>query len=212
MDRKQTKIILVRHGECDGNVKGMFRGQMDFPLNDRGMKQAMETGEALRKAGIKHVYSSPLTRARQTAEAIAEASGLRVQICEGVTNIHLGPWEGRLKKDIAREEPALWELWLNRPEDLNFPDMEPLDNVMNRSRDALDRLVDRHGGETISVVSHRTTLKPLLASCLGVSKPWFWRFHFDTASFSVLLHDQRGYSILALNKTDHLSEFETEWN
>nr|WP_321499798.1 histidine phosphatase family protein [uncultured Dethiosulfovibrio sp.] len=212
MIKGKTTVILIRHGECDGNVKGMFRGQMDFPLNERGLRQAQEAGDAAKKLGIDAIYSSPLLRAKQTAQAVAEACGLSVANCPGVNNISLGSWEGRIKEEIAKEEPTLWNTWLNAPEDLAFPGMEPLTDVMARSRAALDDIVKAHQGGTVAVVSHRTTLKPLVASCLDIPKPWFWRLHFDTASLTTLLHDEKGYSLLHFNGTDHLSEYRSEWN
>jgi len=71
-DFKETLIILVRHGECEGNVKGVFRGRTDFPLNKRGLVQVQDLAQELRSFPIKYVYTSPLSRARQTAEAIAQ--------------------------------------------------------------------------------------------------------------------------------------------
>lgn len=212
MAERKTTVILVRHGECDGNVQGMFRGQLDLPLNKRGLKQAIEAGEATKTMNIKAIYSSPLLRARQTAQSIADACSLKVIDCQGINNVSLGSWEGRLKDQIASEEPLLWDTWMNNPEDLRFPGMEPLPEVMIRSRAALDEIVNRHRGETVAIVSHRTTLKPLVASCIGVPKPWFWKFHFDTASLTVMTYEKRGYSLIQLNRTDHLSEYRSEWN
>ncbi|MCF4113882.1 MULTISPECIES: histidine phosphatase family protein [Dethiosulfovibrio] len=212
MDHEKTTLILVRHGECDGNKEGMFRGNKDFPLNSRGMRQADEVGRALANLTIDRIYSSPLLRAKQTAHAIAGKVGLSVVECPEINNISLGRWEGRRKDEIAEEEPELWSLWLNAPEKLNFPGMEPLTNVMKRSREKLDSLVELHRGKTIALVSHRTVLKPLVSSCIGIGDPWFWKLHFDTASISVMVHDGRGYSLTALNRTDHLSDYESEWN
>ncbi len=212
MNKGKTTVILIRHGECDGNAKDMFRGQMDFPLNERGLKQASEAGQAAKLLGIDAIYSSPLLRARQTAQAVADACGLQVLECPGINNVCLGDWEGRAKAEIAIEQPKLWETWLKNPEDLDFPGMEPLTEVMVRARAALDDIVERHRGGTVALVSHRTTLKPLVASCMEVPKPWFWRFHFDTASLTTLLNDEIGYSLLHLNMTCHLSEYRSEWN
>lgn len=212
MYKDKTNVILIRHGECDGNAKDMFRGQMDFPLNERGLKQAYEAGQAARELGIEAIYSSPLLRARQTAQSVADACGLQIVLCPGINNVCLGAWEGRVKEQIAVEQPDLWKTWMNDPEDLTFPGMEPLTEVMARSRVALDEIVKTHRGGTVALVSHRTTLKPLVASCLNVPKPWFWRFHFDTASLTTLLNDERGYSLLHLNMTYHLSEYRSEWN
>lgn len=207
-----TTFVLVRHGECDGNTEGRFRGRKDFPLNHLGIQQAQQAGEAASRLGLSQVYTSPLLRATQTAKAIAEACGVRSQECPDLINISLGPWEGRTKDEVAREEPALWDIWLRSPEDLSFPGMEPLESVRERTLSLVNRLARHHDGETVALVTHRTVLKPLVAACLGMTKPWFWKFHFDTASLSLLVHDQRGYALTALNRTDHLSRFVPEWN
>ncbi|RXG65481.1 histidine phosphatase family protein, partial [Candidatus Atribacteria bacterium 1244-E10-H5-B2] len=107
-DFEGTLIILVRHGECEGNIKGMFRGRVDFPLNERGLIQAQDLARGLKIFPVKYIYSSPLVRARQTAEAIGEQCGVEVKVEEGFNNIELGSWEGRFKKEIAQEYPKEW--------------------------------------------------------------------------------------------------------
>lgn len=77
---------------------------------------------------------------------------------------------------------------------------------------ALDRGVAKYRGKTFAAVTHRTVIKPLLAGCLGIASPYFWKVHMDTGSYSILVHDDlHGYSLFSLNRTDHLSGFITEW-
>ena len=87
-----------------------------------------------------------------------------------------------------------------------------MEDVLRRSMDALEKSVDRFRGKTFAVVTHRTVIKPLLAGCLGIASPYFWKVHMDTAAYSILLHDKiHGYSLYSLNITGHLSGFTTEW-
>ncbi|MDY3867947.1 MAG: histidine phosphatase family protein, partial [Pyramidobacter sp.] len=205
--------ILVRHGECSANAEGRFRGRMDFPLNDTGMLQAEQTASAIEKLRPAALYSSPLLRAVQTLTPAAQRLGLEITIDDALNNVLLGSWEGRLKKEIAAEFPDLWNQWLNEPENLHFPGMESLTDVARRSRQFIDSLVRTHAGQTIAVCTHRTVLKPLVPNCLGIPVPWFWRFHFDNASISIMLCEQdRGYSLFSLNDTHHLSTLSREWN
>lgn len=207
-----TLAILVRHGECERNVKGMFRGRTDFPLNERGLIQAGDLARELKNFPFKYIYSSPLIRARQTAEAIGEKCGVQVKVEEGFNNIDLGNWEGRFKKEIAEQYPREWELWVNNPEKLRVKDMETLYNVQRRAKACLDSLVSAHKGETLAVVSHRAVLKPLIAACLNIASPYFWKIHLDTASYSLLSYKEgRGYCLVQLNQTKHLKEYVTEW-
>ena len=211
-ESERTTILLTRHGECRGNVEGLFRGRTDFPLNENGLRQAAELAGAIRSFAPEAIYTSPLTRARQTAQAIAEASPAPVIVDEGFNNTCLGIWEGRPKTAIARECPKEWEIWLTKPEELRVEGAETMDDVLRRSLSSLDSVVSRHRGRTVAVVTHRTVLKPLLAGCLGIRSPYFWKIHMDTASYSVLLFDDlHGYSLFALNVTAHLTSCVTEW-
>jgi broad specificity phosphatase PhoE len=88
----------------------------------------------------------------------------------------------RLKSEIAASEPELWNTWISDPESLVLDGAETLDQVMERSLAGLQRLMEKHKGETFAVVSHRGVLKPMLSGALGIAKPRFWRLHMDTGS------------------------------
>lgn len=209
---ERTIILLARHGECRGNVEGLFRGRVDFPLNENGLRQAHALGNALCPFQPIVVATSPLLRAKSTAEIIGEACSAPVIVDEGFTNTALGIWEGRPKTEIAREYPEQWKIWLENPEKLSVEGAESMDNALHRSMASLDRLVEKYRGKTVVAVTHRTVIKPLLAGCLGIRSPFFWKVHMDTAAYSVLTFDDlHGYSLFSLNRTDHLSEFTTEW-
>jgi len=193
-------------------LRGLFRGRTDFPLNKRGLVQARDLAQELKSFSFKYIYTSPLSRARQTAEAIAEQCRIEVEVEEQFNNIELGSWEGCFKKDIAQEYPKEWELWVNNPEKLKVEDMETLYDVQKRAKACLDKLVSKHGGETLAVVSHRAVLKPLIAACLNIASPYFWKIHLDTASYSLLSHKKdKGYCLIQLNQNKHLKEYVTEW-
>jgi broad specificity phosphatase PhoE len=208
----RTTILLVRHGECRGNVEGLFRGRVDFPLNETGLRQAEEVAGTLASYRPEAVFSSPLLRASQTAEAIAKASSAPLLVDEGFNNICLGIWEGRPKTEIADQFPEMWRTWLENPEALSVEGAESLNDVLVRSKASLDRIVAEYRGKTVVAVTHRTVVKPLLAGCLGIPSPYFWKTHMDTAAYSVLHFDDiHGYSLFCLNQTHHLSHFTTEW-
>ena len=211
-DFNGTLIILVRHGECEGNIKRMFRGRADFPLNERGLIQAQDLARELKNFPVKYIYSSPLYRARQTAEAIGQQYGVKVKIEESFNNIELGSWEGRFMKEIAEQYPEEWKLWMNNPEKLKVKDMETLYDVQKRAKACLDNLVSKYDGEILAVVTHRAVLKPLIAACLNIASPYFWKIHLDTASYSLLSHkEDRGYCLIQSNQNKHLKEYVTEW-
>lgn len=212
-EKDTTQIIIARHGESRGNLENRFRGRRDFPLNERGLKQAEELAGALARYEPSMIFSSPLTRAVETANPLSRHLGIPVNTVEGFNNIYLAHWEGRLKSEIAQEEPEKWNTWITYPEKLDIPGGESFQSVQERSFQALEDIVREHPGETVVVLSHRTTIKPLLAACIGICEPYFWKVHVDTASFSIVHHSaQRGYCLFMLNQTCHLSELNIEWN
>lgn len=208
-----TTAVIVRHGECPGNREGLFRGRKDFPLNENGVKQAQALATAISKRwDISAVYSGPLSRAMETARIVAERCDAPFYSDESFNNINLGPWEGRPKVEVEKEFPKEWQTWLLSPEDLRLPGAESLGDVQRRAFEGLEALIRRHRGEPFVVVSHRAVIKPLIAACLKISPPYFWRTHVDTASYSVLVHNgARGYCLTQLNETDHLESFIQEW-
>jgi len=211
-NKDRTIIIIIRHGECKGNIEGLFRGRSDFPLNEVGLSQARQVAKAIKIFQPTRVFTSPLLRAVQTAQAVRQECIIGIEEREGLNNIMLGPWEGQPKNCIAEKYPEEWKIWLKEPEKLNIPGIEPLDVVQKRAKRELEDIIKHHWGETIVLVSHRAVLKPLVASCLGIKKPYFWRIHIDTASYSILHYQKRaGYILVQLNQTKHLTEYITEW-
>lgn len=203
----KTSIYLIRHGECDGNRENRIRGRVDLPLNENGIAQARVLAVAMTEKKLTHVYSSPLKRAVTTSEIISDRCGCGFSIDDSFCNIKLGPWEGRLKSDIATKEPERWNTWINDPESLILEGAETLDQVMERSLCGLEHLIKKHRGETFAVVSHRGVLKPLLSGAIGVKKPRFWRLHIDTGSYSLLTHDDiHGFCLMGLNHSEHLKD------
>jgi broad specificity phosphatase PhoE len=203
-------IYLIRHGETQANRDGIFRGRGEVPLSPAGVKQAGELRACFAALPVQRVISSPLRRAAQTAAACFP--GRAVELQELVNNLDLGAWSGRRKKDIAREEPELWRRWLEEPERMSFPGGESLAAMKARTRH-FNRLLAEAGEERIAVVTHRSVLKALLAEALGLGEQWFWKFHLDNASVTVLLHDPiRGFVLAKLNGTEHLSETVFEWD
>ncbi|MFW5879595.1 MAG: histidine phosphatase family protein [bacterium] len=208
----RTVIIIVRHGECRGNREGLFRGRSDFPLNELGLYQARELARELKTLQPTMIFTSPLLRAIQTAEAIKRECRVEIEEREALNNIELGPWEGKSKDYIAQNYSEQWQVWLNEPEKLILPGMESLDSVQKRVKRDLDDIIKHHWGETVIVVSHRAVLKPLIASCLGINSPYFWRIHLDTASYSTIHYEKKqGFILVQLNQNKHLNEFISEW-
>ena len=203
-------IYLIRHGETQANRDGIFRGRGEVPLSPAGLKQAGELRAYFTSLKVERVFSSPLKRAAETAAICFPSQAIELQ--DLVNNLDLGRWAGREKKEIAQEEPKLWRRWLEEPEKMSFPGGESLAAVKARIS-LFNRLLAAVNEERIAVVSHRSVLKALLAEALGLKDKWFWKFHLDNASVTVLLHESvRGFVLAKLNRTEHLSDYVFEWD
>lgn len=150
-----TRLILIRHGETDWNVEGRYQGQADPPLNERGMAQAHELVAQLRDGGPDLLYSSPLRRAWQTAEILAEALNLPLRSEPRLMEIHQGDWQGRLRSEIEAAYPELFRRWETEPWEVTPPNGESLAQVQTRVYSALDDILARHRGRCIGLVTHR---------------------------------------------------------
>lgn len=204
------RLILVRHGECQGNTENRFRGRSDFPLNETGLYQAEEVAEALSGFDVRAVYTSPLQRSFQTARTIAKKHDLHPVPEEGINNIRLGPWEGQPKDEIRDTFPEQWAIWKENPEALELENAEKLSDVQLRSLEAVQKIYQTHREGSVVLVSHRGVIKPLLAGLLEIASPYFWKLHIDTCAYSVVAFNYNTFMLMEHNHTAHLSKFSVE--
>jgi broad specificity phosphatase PhoE len=148
-------ILLARHGETAANVPpARVMGKSDPPLTERGREQARTLARALSDEGVQALYTSHQCRARETAEIVGEALGLEPRVDPRLAESDRGRWEGRLMRDIEREEPEAWRAWLRAGDGFRFPEGESLTDHLERVTAALDdiaagplpALVVCHGG------------------------------------------------------------------
>jgi probable phosphoglycerate mutase len=150
-------LLLARHGETDDNREPIrVQGFRDTPLNETGRAQAAALAGRLTDAGIVSLWSSDLSRARETATIVGDRIGLTPRPDPRLREAHRGRWEGRLFIDIEREEPELYGAWLRAGEGFRFPDGESLREQSDRVAAALAAI-------------HRTGELPALVVCHGGS-------------------------------------------
>lgn len=185
-----ANIFLVRHGETRWNVGEVFRGRADVPLNERGIEQATAVGKALSGIGFKAIYASPLSRAMETAQKIADPQGMEVLTDEGLIDINYGEWEGTAKDEIEIKYPDLYRRWITAPHEVTFPGGESITDVRERAFEATLKLARMHEGETIALVSHRVPNKMILSAVMGMEPSRFWDIEQDTACINVFRYDK----------------------
>lgn len=150
-------VLLARHGETDDNREPLrFQGWRDTPLNDTGRRQAEELAERVTGQGIVSLWSSDLSRAKETAEIVGARLGLEVGLDARLREANRGRWEGRLFRDVAAEEPELFAAWMRAGPQWRFPGGESLLEQQQRVQACVEEI--RAGGEL-----------PALAVCHGGS-------------------------------------------
>jgi broad specificity phosphatase PhoE len=199
-----TRIILVRHGQTPWNKDKIFRGSRDIPLNDTGREEARLAGEWLKGETIHAAYCSPLSRARDTGEAIARHHGLPVADLPGLTDLKYGDWEGLPLTEVKVKHADLYRRWETAPHTVRFPNGETLDEVKVRALDAVAAVVQRHPEQTVLLAAHRAVNKVLIAALIGLDNSNFWRIGQDTTAINCFNVVNGTWHIMLLNDTCHL--------
>ncbi|MFD6947256.1 bifunctional RNase H/acid phosphatase [Streptomyces roseolus] len=201
-------FVLLRHGETALTPEKRFSGSggSDPELSEAGRRQAAAVAEALAARGtIQHIVSSPLTRCRQTAEAVAARLGLDVVIEQGLRETDFGVWEGLTFAEVRARYPEDMDAWLASPTAAPTGGGESFASVTRRVAAARDRLAAAHAGRTVLVVSHVTPIKTLVRLALGAPPPSLFKFELSAASLSAVAYYADGNaSVRLLNDTSHL--------
>ena len=180
-----VRFVLVRHGEAAGNRELRYLGATNAPLTERGHAQARQLADALRAYPLAALYSSPLTRARETANAIAAPHGLVAQVEDDLREGHFGAWENLTRAQVRETDGAALAAW-EAGTDVAPPGGESLEAVRARAAACATRLAAPHAGEMVALVSHVGPIKALVCAALGLPAAGALRMWLDPASVCVV--------------------------
>jgi probable phosphoglycerate mutase len=204
-----TKLLLIRHGETDDNHNRIFQGQGGEGLNARGREQAARL--AARLAGPQRVklhalYCSDLARARETADILGQALALSPVEEPGLREVDLGAWQGLDDDEVAIRFPDEWEAWKSG-RDIKRGGGESYAEVAARVAGTLDRLVEKHRGQVIGVVSHGAAIKVFVARVIGLPLERL-RFFMAATNTALNLIDigEGGAKLVIWNDAAHLRD------
>jgi len=205
-----TSIYLVRHGQTAWNKEEIFRGRTDVPLDETGLRQAELAGEYFKGLEIHGIYSSPLSRAWETAQKIAQFHHLNVQPLQGILDMSFGKWEGQSHQDIQKKDREIYRQWREEPHLVRLPGGEGLNDVRVRAMAALEEVIRNHPGKTLVLVSHRVVNKVLICGILGLDNSHFWQITQDTTAINLIQHRDGKYILSLMNETCHLKALKEE--
>ena len=199
-----TVTLLLRHGQTPMSVQKRYAGVSDVPLTAAGSAQAAAAASCLAGAGLDAIMTSPLRRARETADAVGAACGVPVVADEGFRETDFGAWEGLTFAEVRERWPAEMAAWLADPA-VAPPGGESFDQVRPRVLAALDRALSGYGGGRVLIVSHVTPIKTLIAHALLAPPAAMFRMHLDVAALSSVDWYPDGPAVVrSFNDTTHL--------
>lgn len=181
-----------------------FRGRADLSLDETGIKQAEAAAASLKGRQVAAIYSSPLKRAMQTAEAIAKVFRLPVQPLQGLIDMDFGEFQGLSAEEARKKDGQLLNMWLERPHLAKFPKGESLDIVRERVLAAVDELAARHVDQTVILVSHKVVCQVLMCAMLGLDNSHFWQVRQDVNAINIFEIRDGAPLVTLVNDTCHL--------
>lgn len=162
-----TRVILIRHCEAEGNVKQIFQGHTDAPITENGRRQLELLALRLRNTPIDVLYSSPLVRAYQTAEAVNQYHNLPILQDAGLIELNGGEWEGVPWMELPEKFPDMEEIWWKTPYEFSPKEGESMREIYDRIWNTVIELVKTNPGKTIAVTSHGCAIRNFLCRAQG---------------------------------------------
>ncbi len=202
---KPTTTVLLRHGETPLSPQRRFAGRVDIPLTEAGLRQAAAAAQRLAdRGGLDVIVTSPLERARRTAEAVAATTGTPLVVEDAWAETDFGEWEGLTFPEVAQRWPDEAAAWVAHSE-VAPPGGESLAAASERILSGLTALLAGHAGETVLIVSHVTPMKILLQHALLAPPAALRRMHLEVASICEIdWYDGRMGVVRLLGDTAHL--------
>ncbi len=203
-----TQVLLIRHGQSQGNAEGRFGGHTDTPLSARGRAEARRTARALAAERFSAIVCSDLARAIETASPLAEIAGLELQTGEAFRERSVGVMEGLTFEEAAAQHPEQYAALLRRDFDHVLLGGESYRQTLDRASRKLDELVEQYKGGRIVIYTHTGTICILALHIMGALdapelKPvWIASRNCGISRFD--LRDDGFVRVLAINDTRHL--------
>jgi broad specificity phosphatase PhoE len=206
MERSGIRILLIRHGETDWNRNGRFQGRSDLALNQKGRDQAHALALALKDESLTAIYSSPLTRALETASFIKDFHpSVPLFEEEGLVEMNLGEFEGMEAQRWVVEYPDFIKRWRDTPASIAMPGGESLQEVQTRAIRTLERITSRYPSEsTLLLCSHNFVNRTLLCYALDIPLDRFREVRQEIAALNVLYAQGQQFRAEVVNECSHL--------
>lgn len=198
-----TNIYLVRHGETDWNRERRYHGSVDLEMNERGLDQIRALGERFAGKHFDAVYSSPLGRARATAEAVVGDRDIPIAVEPGLVELGFGSWEGLSHEDLVKQEAGAYFDWLADPVEQSPPGGESIGEMARRAGAAIRSMVEAHPDGSVLAATHAGPIRVILCDALGLDLRNFLRIVLDPGGVSIVTYWGEQGAVRLVNDTSH---------
>lgn len=213
-ESEPTRVFLVRHGRSTFNAQQRFQGRSDEAvLTPAGAAAAALTGRHLAHQNFDALISSPLRRARQTADITRDVldNAPPIETSEDLRELDLGAWQGMTTESVQQRFPDAFRIWLDRPHELEMTAADgiafsPVRDLFEQAGRFWRRFLPRHAGQKVLVVTHGGTARALIGTAISIGVKRFHSFQHSNCGISILEFREGSARLEALNLTAHLGE------
>lgn len=204
-----TMIYLIRHGECKGNIENRLSGITDFEITQRGKEQTYLLASKMKEFKISKIYSSPLSRAVDTARIIMKENQInKLNIDNELQEINYEVCDGMSWDDIDNEYPMVrkeWKKIYHYP--VNIPGQESFNELQKRIKNAIIKITNDNLGENIAIISHGIAISSFLCLVKNLNAKECYKLKIQkNTSYSILKFSNGKFYLLEESNSDHLKE------
>jgi probable phosphoglycerate mutase len=204
-------IIFLRHGQAKNNTERILAGRTEgIPLTEIGIKQAEHTAELLQHMNISAIYSSPIQRAKHTAEIVGEHNSLDVTIDERLIELDMGKFTGVPYDEIFTSHGNVFMKFYNGELEIAHNGVETFAEVKKRVLGIVDHVIEKHPDENVVLVTHMDPIKAMLSTIVDLSPTNLFELVIANASLNIFREKERKFSLSGLNVM-HPSRFDQNW-
>jgi len=205
------QIIFLRHGQAKNNTERILAGRTEgVPLTDTGIKQSEHTAQLLEHMNISTIYSSPIERAKHTAEIVGKHNSLDVTIDDRLNELDMGKFTGMPYDEIFKSHGNVFMKFYNGELEIAHNGVETFPDVKKRILGMVDHVIEKHSDENILFVTHMDPIKAMLSTVVDLSPTNLYELIIANASLNIFREKDRKFSLSGLNVMDP-SRFDQGW-
>ena len=196
-------IIFLRHAQAENNTKRILAGRTEgVPLTKTGIEQAERIAKYLASIDISAIYSSPIERAKHTAEIVAESCSLEVVLDQRLTEIDMGKFTRMNYDDMFAKYGNIFLKFYENDPVISEHEVETFPNVQKRVLDLVDHVLKKHNNENVILVTHMDPIKSMLAKVMNLAPETLFELIIANASLTIVKEQDKKFSLSAINAMD----------